>query len=141
VRAAAFEKRIAACVPVGLVVDLASRIECPLLVIYGEAELAENKAGSLVLSTMKFLNRIKAPVAVHEFAYEEGRAATHCQVGAEIALRDLMLDWLDRVIVKGEDMSTLPELTWKTVLRHHGRNREIVKLPPRVHVAAFEASA
>jgi pimeloyl-ACP methyl ester carboxylesterase len=119
------------------VVDLAPRIDCPLLVIYGEAEYAENEAGALLLSTARFLDRIKAPVAVHEFTFEDGWAATHCQIGAQTALQNVVLDWLDRVLVKGEDMRKLPELTWKTVLKHHGKNKAVASLMPRMHVGAF----
>ncbi|MBS1508146.1 MAG: alpha/beta hydrolase [Bacteroidetes bacterium] len=79
--------------------DCADKVECPTLFITGEAEYAEQSAGPLILSIGNFLKNIKAPSWFHEFGFESGWAASHCQIGAQQKLQELTFDWLEMVLI------------------------------------------
>jgi hypothetical protein len=51
------------------------------------------------------------------FGFDQGWAATHCQIGALTALQSTVFDWLDRVLVAGQ---TAPDVDADlTVARRH----------------------
>ncbi len=79
--------------------DCADKLTCPTLFITGEAEYAEQSAGPLILSIGQFLKNLKAPSWFHEFGYEDGWAASHCQIGAQQVLQELTYNWLEMVLV------------------------------------------
>ena len=83
----------------------AEKLSCPTLFITGEAEYAEQSAGPLILSIGKFLKNIKTPAWFHEFKYEDGWAASHCQIGAQQALQELVYDWLEMVLDNPEKLA------------------------------------
>jgi len=59
------------------------------------------------------------------FGYEDGWAATHCQVGAISAMQDVVFGWLERVV---NVPSALPRLDLGTaldVMRSHWRSSEL----------------
>jgi hypothetical protein len=76
---------------------LAPRIQCPVLVLYGEAEAAESNA-HVALSALRFINELTCPVSVRMFTFDDGWAATHCQVGALAPMQAIVFDWLDTAV-------------------------------------------
>jgi hypothetical protein len=89
--------------------DLAGKLRCPVLFIAGEAEYAEQSAGPLVMSIARFLRDLKAPGWLHEFGFDSGWAASHCQIGAQTAMHEVVYDWLDMILVHPERMAARPE--------------------------------
>ena len=86
--------------------DLAPLIECPTLVLEGEAEYAQTDRATVMLS-LKFIHDLKCPVTIHEFSMAaDGWAASHCQIGAPECASRVIFDWLDRVVIKGERLET-----------------------------------
>jgi pimeloyl-ACP methyl ester carboxylesterase len=79
------------------VADLASKIQCPLLLLYGEAEAAESDE-KVVLSILRFVDRLSCAVAIRVFGFEDGWAASHCQIGALAPMQAVVFDWLDRAV-------------------------------------------
>jgi dienelactone hydrolase len=77
--------------------QLAPKIDCPMLVLYGEAEVAQTNA-KVFLSALKFIRQLKCPVSVRMFDYNDGWAATHCHVGGLAALHNVLFDWLDKAV-------------------------------------------
>jgi pimeloyl-ACP methyl ester carboxylesterase len=77
--------------------DLAPRIRCPLLVLYGEAELLQSNA-RVALSALRFIKDLSCPVTIRMFGFDEGWAASHCQIGALAPMQALVFDWLDKAI-------------------------------------------
>lgn len=84
----------------------APQIECPMLMIYGEAEAAQSNE-KVALNLIHWIKALKCPTTVHMFSFEDGWAATHCQIGAVAPLQALVFDWLDKVVVKKEQMPRL----------------------------------
>jgi len=76
---------------------LAPQIQCPLLLIYGEAEAAQSNE-KVGLSLMRFLRELTCPVTLRMFTFEDGWAATHCQIGAVALLQGIVFDWLDKAV-------------------------------------------
>jgi hypothetical protein len=76
---------------------LAPKMKCPLLVMVGESEYAQLDE-KVALGMMRFVNELTCPVAIHEFTYEEGWAAAHCQVGALNPTHAVVFNWLDRTM-------------------------------------------
>ena len=74
--------------------DLAPKICCPLLVLYGEAELAQSNR-CVALSALRFIRDLSCSVTVRMFGFEEGWAASHCQIGALAAMQAVVFKWLD----------------------------------------------
>lgn len=119
---------------------LADRVKCPVLVITGEAEYAEQQLGPLIRSIGQFLRDLKAPAWFHEFTYEEdGWAASHCQIGAQRALQEVVFDWLDMILVHPERMSCPPERwhDFKTVLSYFGKMPVVREALAEVRIRAF----
>jgi len=84
--------------------DLAPLIECPTLVLEGEAEYAQTDRATVMLS-MRFLHDLKCPLTIHEFSIaSDGWAASHCQIGAPECASRVIFDWLDKVVIKGEKL-------------------------------------
>lgn len=81
------------------VVDLASKITCPMLVLYGEAEAAQTDV-STTLAALDFILKVRAPISVRMFSYEDGWAASHCHVGGLAALQSVLFDWLEDTMAK-----------------------------------------
>ena len=105
--------------------ELGSKIECPLLLLYGEAEYAEQQNGPLVKSIAHFMSGLGCPSFIHEFAFEEGWAATHCQVGASSAFQAVLFDWLDKVVIK-KDFSQKSKFSMDLILKHYGNDKDLV---------------
>jgi hypothetical protein len=77
--------------------DLAPRIRCPVLVLYGEAELAQSNQ-RVALSALRFIKDLSCPVTIRMFGFDEGWAATHCQIGALAPMQALVFEWLDKAM-------------------------------------------
>jgi len=109
---------------------IAPKIDCPLLLINGEADYAQTDART-ALTTLRFINELACPVAIHEFSYEDGWAASHCQIGALSAAQAVIFDWLDRTVNSpGRIENAVPKHTWTMLNRYHNTNalnREIAK--------------
>jgi hypothetical protein len=85
------------------VAELAPRIRCPMLFLYGEAEAAQSSE-KVGMSALRFIGKLSCPVSVRLFGFDEGWAATHCQIGALAPMQAVVFDWLDRVINKPEGL-------------------------------------
>ncbi len=86
--------------------ECAPLIDCPTLILEGEGEYAQTdqKTGLLAL---RFMSEMKCPVTIHEFGIQsDGWAASHCQIGGTDAASVVILDWLDKVVVKGIKLET-----------------------------------
>jgi hypothetical protein len=119
--------------------ELAPKIDCPLLAIYGEAEYAESKSEQLAMSIAHFLSELRCPAAIHEFTYEDGWAATHCQIGGLGALQAVIFNWLDRVLTTKE-LSTKPDLanfSFDTMLKYHKKNHELLELAKSIRISTI----
>ncbi len=79
------------------ITDLAPKIRCPLLILYGEAELAQSDM-RVALSALRFIKNLSCNVAVRMFGFDQGWAATHCQVGALAPMQAVVFDWLDKAV-------------------------------------------
>jgi pimeloyl-ACP methyl ester carboxylesterase len=77
--------------------DLAPKIECPMLILYGEAEVAQTNA-TVTFSALKFIQQLQCPASVRMFDYDDGWAATHCHIGGLAALHGVLFDWLDKAV-------------------------------------------
>lgn len=77
--------------------DLAPRIRYPMLFLYGEAEAAQSNE-KVGLSALRFISKLSCPVSVRMFGFEEGWAATHCQIGGLAPMQALVFDWLDKAV-------------------------------------------
>ncbi|HMF98205.1 MAG TPA: hypothetical protein VKE96_28090 [Vicinamibacterales bacterium] len=81
---------------------LASNIECPVLILYGEAEPAESNERVALSNIMRFIQQLKCSTSVRMFDYGNGWAATHCHVGGLAALHCVLFDWLDTAVHHSE---------------------------------------
>ncbi|MBX3081531.1 MAG: alpha/beta hydrolase [Anaerolineae bacterium] len=77
--------------------QLAPKMHFPLLLVYGEGEAAQSNE-QVGLSVLRFVKELSCPVTIHLFSFEDGWAASHCQIGALAPLQMLVFDWLDKVI-------------------------------------------
>jgi hypothetical protein len=85
-------------------------MHAPLLLIHGEAEASQNNEKA-VLSVLRFIKELTCPVAVHMFSYEDGWAATHCQIGGIAPLQAVVFDWLEKAISQN---GQLPQQDWES---------------------------
>jgi len=92
--------------------DLAPRIRCPLLVLYGEAELAQSTQ-RVALSALRFIKDLSCPVTIRIFGFDQGWAATHCQIGALAPMQALVFDWLEKAM---HEKQPLPKQDFGTAL-------------------------
>ena len=83
--------------------DLAPGIRCPLLVLYGEAELSQSNQ-RVALSALRFIKDLSCSVTVRMFGFDEGWAASHCQIGALAPMQALVFDWLDKATHQERDL-------------------------------------
>jgi pimeloyl-ACP methyl ester carboxylesterase len=98
---------------------LSPRIQCPMLLLYGEAGYKETSA-KVALSTLRFISKLTCPVAIHEFGLKDGWAASHCQMGALSLAQPVILDWLDRTVKKNElALRTDSQPSWHLVNKYH----------------------
>lgn len=103
---------------------LAPMIDCPLLLIYGEAELAQS-GEAVGLGVIRWMRELKAPLTIRAFGYDEGWAATHCQVGAISSMQALVFDWLEVAV---DDPARLPAVDPGSIVdlaKAHWRGSEI----------------
>lgn len=77
--------------------ELAPRIRCPMLFLYGEAEAAQSD-DRVTLSALRFIGDLSAPVTMRMFGFDQGWASTHCQVGGLAAMQATVFDWLDKAV-------------------------------------------
>ena len=119
--------------------EFADKLSCPTLFITSEAEYAEQSAGPLILSIGKFLKNIKAPAWLHEFGYEDGWASTHCQVGAQQALQELVYDWLDKVLISPEKMENqeVKLHNFNKVISYFGKIPEVKRILSDIRIQSF----
>jgi hypothetical protein len=115
--------------------DLGSRIECPFLVLYGEAEYAEQASEPLVMSVGHFLGELKCPSYIHEFSFEDGWAATHCQIGGLRRADAVIFDWLDAAVVD-HDLPRQPAKIPSDLMLKHYRNADLFKAWNITHINA-----
>jgi dienelactone hydrolase len=112
---------------------LAPKIHCPLLVLIGEGEYQQTDAKT-TLTILRFINELTCPVAIHEFAYKDGWAASHCSIGDEGPAQAVIFDWLDRTVIKKEQLSkTDARRDWNLLAKYH-HNTEIDKLLQGIQV-------
>ena len=76
--------------------DIAPKIGCPMLALYGEAELAQSNE-HVVLSALRFVTALTCPVTIRIFEFDQGWAASHCQMGALAPMQALVFDWLNKI--------------------------------------------
>jgi Esterase FrsA-like len=119
--------------------SFADKLSCPTLFITGEAEYAEQAAGPLILSVGKFLKTIKTTAWFHEFGYEDGWAASHCQIGAQQALQELVYDWLDMVLINPEKLANKHQQLhdFSKVLSYFGKIPELRNILTDVKIQTF----
>lgn len=117
---------------------LALKVECPVLVVYGEAELAETNE-HLSLSNFTFIHELKCPISVRMFDYDDGWAATHCHIGGLAALHRVLFDWLETAVHRPERLKRYDvedkvfEVLAKYVRSHEGkRTLDQLRGGPRV---------
>jgi pimeloyl-ACP methyl ester carboxylesterase len=79
--------------------DLAPRIRCPVLMLYGQAEAAQSNE-NVALSAMNFMSRLTGPAEVRLFGFDQGWAASHCQIGAPAPMQAVVFDWLERAVTR-----------------------------------------
>jgi dienelactone hydrolase len=115
------------------ITGLASRIQCPLLVLIGEGEYEQTDTKT-VLTILRFFRELTCPVAIHEFEYQDGWAASHCSVGDAGPAQAVIFDWLDRTVIrKDQSLKMDSRRDWNLLTKYH-HNREIDELLPRIHV-------
>jgi pimeloyl-ACP methyl ester carboxylesterase len=113
---------------------IAPKIQCPLLLLIGEGEYEQTDAKT-ALTTVRFISELTCPVAIHEFEYKDGWAASHCQVGALSAAQAVIFDWLDRTVNKNDRLLQTDSLhTWNVLNKYH-HNSKIVKLQKRIRIS------
>jgi hypothetical protein len=121
--------------------NLAPKIHCPLLILYGEAELAQSNQ-RVALSALRFIKALTCPVTVRMFGFEDGWAASHCQIGSLAPMQALIFDWLEKAMhetrpVAGPDMGTSLDV----FMRYAGNGklrREAEDLVKSMRVATVE---
>jgi pimeloyl-ACP methyl ester carboxylesterase len=112
---------------------LAPKIQCPLLVLMGEGEYQQTDAKT-ALGILRFINELTCPVAVHEFEYKDGWAASHCSIGDEAPAQAVIFDWLDRMVIKKErSIKTDARRDWSLLTKYH-HSSELDKLLQDIHV-------
>lgn len=85
-----------------------SRIECPTLILEGEAEYAQTDRPNVILA-LQFISEIKGPVTIHEYRVDtDGWAASHCQIGSPEAASAVIFNWLDKVVLQGASLESAP---------------------------------
>jgi pimeloyl-ACP methyl ester carboxylesterase len=104
--------------------DLAPRIRCPLLVLYGEAELAQSNQ-RVALSALRFIKDLSCPVTIRMFGFDEGWAATHCQVGALAPMQALVFGWLDKAMRENQPLPRQDVGTSLDVFMRHAGSGEL----------------
>jgi pimeloyl-ACP methyl ester carboxylesterase len=77
--------------------NLTPQLSCPMLLIYGEGEAAQSNE-KVGLSILRFVKELSCPVTIHLFGFDEGWAASHCQIGALAPLQAVVFDWLDKTV-------------------------------------------
>ena len=66
----------------------------------GEAEYAQTDKKT-ALSAVRFISEMTCPTTIHEFGIDkDGWAASHCQIGGVNAASAVLLDWLDKTLIK-----------------------------------------
>ncbi len=87
--------------------DLAPKMDRPVLLLYGEAEYAQTNERT-GLTALQFMKDLPRPASFHEFLFDEGWAASHCQVGGAGTSQPVIFDWLEKVV---NDAGGLPQPT------------------------------
>ena len=117
---------------------LADKVKCPTLFILGEAELAEQTAGPLIPSIARFFANFKAEGWVHEFTFEHGWAASHCQIGAQTALEEVVYDWLDMIFLHPERQRSFQQRhEFKLFMDYFGRMEGLRALCEKARLHSF----
>jgi pimeloyl-ACP methyl ester carboxylesterase len=83
--------------------EIAPQLHCPMLLIYGEGEAAQSNE-KVGLSVLRFMKDLSCPFTVRLFGFEDGWAASHCQIGALASLQALVFDWLDKASNEPESL-------------------------------------
>jgi len=119
--------------------QFAEKLTCPVLFIAGEAEYAEQSAGPLILSIAKFLKNVKSPAWFHDFGYEDGWSASHCQIGAQLALQELVYDWLDMVLVNPTKLAEQQEKwhDFSKINKYYGKMQEVKDIMSELRIRHF----
>jgi len=107
--------------------NLAPRIQCPMLFLYGEAGYKETST-KVALGVLRYIKELTCPVSIHQFELKDGWAASHCQIGALSLVQPVVFDWLDRTLKKDQALlKTGVTFTWEVMNRYH-HNNEIEQL-------------
>jgi pimeloyl-ACP methyl ester carboxylesterase len=104
---------------------LATRIQCPILILEGEAEYAQTDAKSVLLA-LRFISELTCPTSIYEFEIDkDGWAASHCQVGGAGQATIVIFDWLEKTVNKKKSLlAGVPKPDWSVLRRHH-QNKEL----------------
>jgi len=107
---------------------LAPKIDCPTLILEGEAEYAQTDAKSALLA-LQFISELTCPTTIYEFEIEkDGWAASHCQVGGAGQTNIVLFDWLDKTVNQKNSMiSAAPKPDWSVLRRHH-HNKDLEEI-------------
>lgn len=103
---------------------LEERLQCPLLCLFGEDEVAEVNQ-EILEETLRFINALHCVKAVHLFTREEG-AAGHCQMGDISRAQAVIFDWLEDIFTAQHQVDTsatsrlLIEHLTEFVKKYHG---------------------
>ncbi|MGD0455121.1 MAG: alpha/beta fold hydrolase [Solirubrobacteraceae bacterium] len=103
---------------------LAPSIACPLLVLYGEAEVAQS-GEQVGVDVLRWLSELRGPLTMRMFDYEDGWAATHCQVGALSAMQAVVLDWLETAIAHPDQLAPVDVGSAVEVMGRHWHGDEL----------------
>ncbi|MDR3561771.1 MAG: alpha/beta hydrolase [Negativicutes bacterium] len=99
---------------------LAPMIHCPTLILEGEAEYAQTDKKT-TLSAVRFISEMTCPTTIHEFGIDkDGWAASHCQIGGVNAASAVILDWLDKTLIKRDQAMGKVRHDWSMVKKYHG---------------------
>jgi len=93
----------------------------------------------LILSIAKFLKNVKSPAWFHDFGYEDGWSASHCQIGAQLALQELVYDWLDMVLVNPTKLAEQQEKwhDFSKINKYYGKMQEVKDIMSELRIRHF----
>ena len=104
---------------------LEGRIKCPLLILFGEEEIA-GVGRKFVSDTMNFVNKLDCDRTFYIFTKLEG-AGSHCQMGGISLAQAVIFDWLNDTLcsdepqaIEGKHELVVPDELVEIIGRYHG---------------------
>lgn len=100
---------------------LEKRMQCPFLNMYGEDEIKQGSAASVV-NMIRFASQIAGKTTTRLFTREaSGSSASHCQMGGASLAQAVIFDWLEQVFsAEGAMANPVPSELIAISKRHHG---------------------